>query len=479
MRTVVNALVSRSHRACVLALLAMAPVWLAAKPAAAAVQRSGTVAQRVGAHPAQRATARVSCRARAARGARRNRRAHRAHCKAAGRVRPSHTTPSIRTKARGRPIAAPEQGKSSPEPEPLPIPEPTPTPVPSPTPEPAPAPEPAPENPNAGWEGFGGGALPGASWRPYASTSPFNTSTEGAAVLANSQSYVEKVLSWGLPGNLVAGTAETTNDWSHPTFYALPGDPVFRLHATATSSSPIEGMKIQVPLAAKPAGGGDGHMTVVAPDGWEYDLWQVHEKNAATGVLTFSNGGRTRIDGSGLGSQGTAAGFGNLAGMIRAPELAAGHIDHALFIVLKCAARGTGFGYGAAATSYGSSYVYPATHGGSACPAAYPNPVPLGAHFMLAMSDPQIQALAVPAWKKTILTALAQYGGYVGDTGGPGFGLMFESSTTYTALGLPDPLVVFGALNSLPQWSSQYVFNVAGGVEWSKYLRVLAPPPVV
>jgi hypothetical protein len=164
--------------------------------------------------------------------------------------------------------------------------------------------------------------------------------------------------------------------------------------------------------------------------------------------------------------------------MIRAPELAAGHINHALFIVLKCAAKGTGFGYGATATSYGSSYVYPATHGGSVCPAEDTNAVPLGAHFMLAMSDAQIQALSVPAWKKTILTALAHYGGYVGDTGGPGFALMFESSTTYTALGLPDPLVVFAKLNSVPQWGSEYAFNLASGVEWSKYLRVLAPPPV-
>jgi hypothetical protein len=345
---------------------------------------------------------------------------------------------------------------------------------------PEPSPTPAPEPPSSGgggWEGFGGGALPGATWRPYASSSPFNTAIEGATVAPSSPAYVEKALSWGLPGNLVAGTAETPNDWAHPTFYALPGDPVFTLHAIATAYSPIEGMKIQIPLAAKPAGGADGHMTVVAPDGWEYDFWQVHEKNPSTGVLTFSNGGRTRVDGSGLGSQGTAAGFGNLAGMIRAPELAAGHINHALFIVLKCAAKGTSFGYGATATSYGSSYVYPATHGGGACPSSSPNPVPLGAHFMLAMSDPQIQALSVPTWKKTILTALAEYGGYVGDTGGPGFALMFESSTTYTALGLPDPLVVFGALNALPQWGSQYVFNLASGVEWSKYLRVLAPPP--
>jgi hypothetical protein len=286
---------------------------------------------------------------------------------------------------------------------------------------------------------------------------------------------VEKALSWGMPGNLTVGNAETTNDWGHPIFYAQPSDPVFTLHATAAGSA-IEGMQIPIPSDARPAGGGDGHMTVVTPDGWEYDFWQVHEKNISTGVLTFSNGGRTRIDGNGLGSAATAADFGSLAGMIRAPELAAGKINHALFIVLKCAAKGTGFGDGTTATSYGSSYVYPAMHGGSACSTEDPNLPPLGTRFMLAMSDAQIQALAVPAWKKTILTALAHYGGYVGDTGGPGFAFMFESSTTYTALGLPDPLGAFAALNGLPTWNGEYVFNMAGGVEWTKYLRVLTPP---
>lgn len=274
----------------------------------------------------------------------------------------------------------------------------------------------------------------------------------------------------------MAGNAETTSDYGHPTFYAEPTDPIYTLHATEAPSSPIEGMKIPIPNDAKPAGGSDGHMAVVTPEGWEYDFWQVQPKPSGGGTLTFSMGGRTRIDGSGLGSGATAADFGNLAGMIRAPELAAGHINHALFIVLKCAAKGTSFGYGATATSYGSSYVYPAMHGGSTCGGEEANMVPLGTRFMLAMSSAQIQALAVPAWKKTILTALAQYGGYVGDTGGPGFAFMFESSTSYTALDLPDPLVAFAKANSLPTWEGNYVFNMANGVEWEKDLRVLVPP---
>lgn len=316
--------------------------------------------------------------------------------------------------------------------------------------------------------------MPGADWRPYASTSPFNTTTEGVAVDPSSAAYVQKALSWGLPGNLVAGNSETASEYGHPVFYAVPTDPIYTLQSTSPDS-PIDGMKIPIPNDAKPAGGTDGHMTVVTPEGWEYDFWQVQSKPTGGGTLTFSNGGRTRIDGNGLGSAATAADFGNLAGMIRAPELAAGRIDHALFIVLKCAAKGTGFGYGTTATSYGSSYVYPAMHGGSTC-GEEANLPPLGTHFMLAMSDEQIQALAVPAWKKTILTALANYGGYVGDTGGSGFSFMFESSTSYTAQGLPDPLVTFAQQNNLPTWEGNYVFNMASGVEWEKDLRVLVPP---
>ena len=131
---------------------------------------------------------------------------------------------------------------------------------------------------------------------------------------------------------------------------------------------------------------------------------------------------------------------------------------------------------GTTATSYGSSYVYPAMHGGSACGSEDPNVAPLVAHFMLEMSDAQIAALPVASWKKTILTALAHYGGYVGDTGGGGFGFMFESGTTYTALGLPDPMVAFAALNNVPTWNGEYVFDIASAVEWARYLRVLAPP---
>jgi hypothetical protein len=293
----------------------------------------------------------------------------------------------------------------------------------------------------------------------------------------DSAAIVKTVLSWSLPGNLVAGNAQTSEDWGHPTFFAEPTDPTYTLHATESwGANELNGMRIHIPEDARPTGSSDGHMTVVTPEGWEYDFWQAQAPPPGGGTLTFAWGGRTRIDGNGLESGGTASGFGNLAGMIRAPELAAGHINHALFIVLRCTAQGTSFGYGTTTHVGTSSYVYPADDGGTACPAGESGAPPLGTRFMLAMSDAQIQALAVPAWKKTILTALAHYGGYAGDTGGPGFTFMCESSTTFTALGLPDPLVEFARRNELPTWEGRYVFNVASGVEWEKYLRVLVPP---
>lgn len=324
-----------------------------------------------------------------------------------------------------------------------------------------------------GFDGFGGLILPGARWRPYAGSSPFNQRTTGDPVSAGSAAMVQKILSWGLPANLLAGSP-ANEEWSHPAFYAVPGDPLYRIHLTEPwGSNPIIGMRIPIPPDARPAGGSDGQISVVTPDGWEYDFWRASAPGPRGGAFTAAWGGRTRVDGNGLHSGGTASGFGNLAGMIRAPELAAGHINHALFITLRCAGRRRGR---LGARSWVSGYVYPATGGGSACPLGEAGAPPLGARLMLAMSTPQIDALPVPGWKKTILTALAEYGGYFGDTGGPGFALMFESSVSYTALGLPDPLIEFAKANGIPLSGGRYVFDLAAGVEWARYLRVLAPP---
>jgi hypothetical protein len=321
-----------------------------------------------------------------------------------------------------------------------------------------------------GWEGYGGTNLPGAEWRPYKSSSPFNQSTKGDAVLPNSSAIVARILSWGQPANILEG-GPPMEEWTHPAFFAQPSDPLYTIHLTEPwGSNPIAGKSIPIPAAAVPANGSDGQMTIVTPEGWEYDFWEAQKPPSGGGVITAAWGGRTRMNGKGLKSGGTASGFGNLAGLIREPELAAGHIDHALFVVLRCAAS-AGSGRGQV-----SSYVYPAVNGGANCPPSETNAPPLGARLTLAMSAVQINALPVPRWKKAILTALAEYGAYFGDTGGPGFALMFESSLSYTALGLANPFVTFAQANGVPTSGGRYVFEIGSGVEWSKYLRVLEPP---
>ncbi len=150
-------------------------------------------------------------------------------------------------------------------------------------------------------------------------------------------------------------------------------------------------------------------------------------------MLRYTAAARLRVDGSGIDGGATAADFGNLAGVIRAPELAAGRIDHALFLVIRCAASGNRFGFGTRHRGGDdSAWVYPASGGSAPCRDGSRAP-PLGARLQLAMSERELNALPVPPWKRAILRALARYGAYVGDTGGPGVGLQIESSLTYTA----------------------------------------------
>lgn len=336
------------------------------------------------------------------------------------------------------------------------------------------------------WQGFRAGRWPGADWRPYADSSPFNQPIpRDVRVHPESSRYVRQILSWSLPAAVVGGVAGTREDYAHPTYWARRGDPLYTLRPSTDWGDPtLAGERIHIPPEATAALGDDGHLTVVQPDGWEYDFWRAQELDDADGgILRYAAGARLRIDGSGVDGGATAADFGNLAGIIRAPELAAGRIDHALFLVISCAAPTDSFGFDATVRpgAGDSAYVHPATGGGSICPAGVDAP-PLGARLQLALSAAQIDALGLPPWKRAILRALARYGAYVGDTGGPGVGLQIESSLTYTAFGRPDPLVQLAQRQRasgdarVTQNGDRWLFNVASDVDWLRHLRVVAPP---
>lgn len=307
------------------------------------------------------------------------------------------------------------------------------------------------------------GRFPTSCWRPYKPGSPFNQPIpSGAPVAADSAQVVAKLLSFGPIDNLVVGTADSSDDFSHPVYFSRRSDPVFRLHCSENwGRCSIEGKRIRVPDAARPAAGDDGHMTVITPTGWEYDLWRVQSKLRGGGTLVFSWGGRTRIHGDGRGSGGTASGFGNVAGIIRAGELESGRINHALFMTARCDS---------------GRWVYPAVKSGSSCgPGGREGAPPMGVRLQLAMSSAEIDALSVPRWKKTILRAMARYGLYLGDTGGGAWGIQLESGSSFTSFGRADPLVAFARKNGWRGSGGRYSATLRDGVDWARYLRVIDP----
>jgi len=311
--------------------------------------------------------------------------------------------------------------------------------------------------------GFGVGNWPPADWRPYADDSPFNQRIpDDPRIDERSKQIVNRLTESGGPSDLRAGLADSEADYQHPTYWSQARDPVFTVDCERDVPEPceIEGMRVRVPDRARPAAGSDGHLTVVAQQsGWEYDFYGVESKPEGGGVIEMSYGGRTRIDGDGLGSDATAAWFGNLAGIIRAQELQAGRIEHALFIIADCD---------------NGEFVYPAMGLGAACPDTADAPAE-GQRFQLDMSEGEIAALGAPRWKRAILRAMAEYGMYVGDTGGSPWDLEFESGSTYTSFGYPDPLVAYARRAGLQPQDGRYLFDVASGIDWSAELRVIDP----
>jgi hypothetical protein len=73
--------------------------------------------------------------------------------------------------------------------------------------------------------------------------------------------------------------------------------------------------------------------------------------------------------------------------------------------------------------------------------------------------------------------AWARYGGYVGDSGGPGFApVQIESPETYRSFAHADPLVAWAQTQSGVAWyNGKPVFDLAAGVDWAGRLRVLDP----
>ncbi len=297
-----------------------------------------------------------------------------------------------------------------------------------------------------------------ACWRPYGSTSPFNQPVPAAPALTpDSSAVVAAVLKTGTPNNFQAGPTVGYE----AVYYTDPAAPVSVIHCTEPwGTCAVEGARLHIPVKAQPAPNQDHHMVLIdRPSGTEYDLWMAPAPKPGGGTMNVNWGGRASVTGDGLHSNSNAANFGGLAGVVRASELTAGHIDHALVLSVSCD-NGT--------------FVWPAVQSDTRC-ADGAGPA-MGAHLQLNMTGAAINALSVPAWKKTVLHAFATYGAYVEDTGNTPWAIKFEGGTTYTSMGQVDPWMAIAKSGAWNYWApdNDYVGNMGAGVPWSQ-LRVIAP----
>lgn len=319
------------------------------------------------------------------------------------------------------------------------------------------------------WATFGSGSWPGACWRPYAAPSPYNQPLPPPSqtpLARNSAGIVKFMLGLTWHGNRDFSDMPVSNDpsqdepsqWDHPLYWAHYGDPSYTIKDV---DYPCEVVKretscpktVLIPNGAEHALGGDGHLAVVQPDGTEVDFWQVQNMNPISGggTLTVSEYGALPINGSGCCGQATAAMQGLEAGEVRGQELQVGSINHALTIAVECS-NGT--------------HVYPAAGDGDSCPDTAYAPA-VGQRFQLNMTDQQVDALNIPAYRKVILKAMIHYGFYIADVGGGPWDLFFEPALDYTSFGAPNPFVVYAKQAGLTTGSS-YTFTFNGGVDWSK-----------
>ena len=317
---------------------------------------------------------------------------------------------------------------------------------------------------------FDVGNWPGACWRPYGPESPFNQKLPDNPRLAgNSAQIVQRITGFGPLQHITAGQAGTERDFGDPVYWSRPSDPEYTVHCVDDwGTCSVEGAKVRIPNEAQPAGGTDGHMSVVdQATGWEYDFWAVKSKPAGGGTISIGWGGKTRVaEGTGLDSGATAAGFGSMAGKLRVEELEAGRIDHALFLAARCTNGQT---------------VYPVVegHAGQRCSSiglSELNAPPMGTRLMLDMSYEEIAALPVPSWKKTILRAMREYGVILGDTGS-NWAIAEESALSHTSFGHEDRWEKHARDNGVPYYAPDdvYIYNMREGVDWQSRLRVVDP----
>lgn len=227
---------------------------------------------------------------------------------------------------------------------------------------------------------------------------------------------------------------------SRPIYFATTADPLFTVHCTylygATSCQGADGVatnniQIHFPAGFLPAANGDAHLTVVETGTGDY--YDFYRASVSGQTITAGTGAHSNVNTSnGTGLHADAANTALLAGLLRPQELLSGQINHVLALDAPCTTK---------------TYVYPATRGnGEYCGQHWSETQngapPLGGMVKLNMTDAQIAGSGAPTWERTVMTALAHYGGIFVDTNGAtrddAIHLFQQDPRSWTAVGAPD-----------------------------------------
>ncbi len=163
---------------------------------------------------------------------------------------------------------------------------------------------------------------------PFASTSEWNTPLGSGARFAPADAPATRDI-------LAGGAGIHAGEWSHPLYLARADDPVVRVFDRENERS----FRVRVPPGAKPDPKGDGHMYVVDPTKRTV-LEMIGVKRAADGRITTARA--FKVDLYGTGTHMTDGRFpgiramdaSGMGGLIRAWELKAGRISHAVTFML-------------------------------------------------------------------------------------------------------------------------------------------------
>jgi hypothetical protein len=393
---------------------------------------------------------------------------------------PAITATTINYGATKYPTTAP-----TPSPTALPLPVVTPSPVATPAPvvTPAPVPTPAPAVPVSP---FVNGAPWPASFVPYGPNSVWNKPLPASPKYAsNSAAVTARMFPGAGTGHIVRNQEAGPYDYGHPVYFASVSDPV--INVTCGNCSSNVPSTIHIPANAQPAQGSDGHLVVVQPDMTEIDfycgwsacaghtaLWKNGDRISAgyvANVGSFTTGsGMANMNGT------TALDSASAAGLLQAGELASGHINHALFVVVDCVV--------------GS--VYPAPAGASTTQCTGGVGAPLGGVLYYDVPDAVTEAnTALRPWERAILEAAHDHGWIIGDHANVSGQSVFPSGVTFMAASAesqyafngPDPWSALaaqgwwsarlsGALT--PRWTGADPWT-PGGVNLNAHLHLLDP----